>query len=306
MQTYTEWLLSKDKSTNTIKRYLTVLKEYEKWKAFAINQELDNSQISAIEIRDYKNYLKNVKKNKNGTELAISTINNTLESLKTYFRYLQETNQRIDNPLDHIKIQKVQGNVQPKWLTRNEKNTLLRYIESEEMKAKNPWKFYRNMAIVHIMLQAGLRVSEVVNLKLDNIQNGMLFIRDSKGEKSRMIPIPKDLSIILKNWYKHRNQKELMNTNNVFTSQKSGPLSISGINKLFETIRKQTHLSFLTPHTLRHTYCHDLATNNINILQIASLAGHSDLETTRGYCKPSMDELKNSVEVLSTGKYIEE
>lgn len=305
MQTYTEWLLSKDKSENTVRRYLSVVNDFKSWLE-SNGHSLDFTEISALDIRDWKNYLQKEKTNKKGKKVSLSTVANSLESLKTYFRFLEDTGQIKSNPAINIKPPKIQGKKQPKWLKRNQENALLRFIESEESKQKNKWKYTRNLAIVHLMLQAGLRISEVVNLEIEDIEKGFILVKDSKGQKSRYVPMNKDLSTIIKNWVILRDQKEHIETNCLFTSQKGGPLTISGVNNLFETIRKNTSLSFLTPHTLRHTFCHNLASKGVGLHIIADIAGHVDIDTTRLYISSSDEEKNKAVEMLSTGKYEEE
>lgn len=296
MQNFTEWLQSKDKSPNTIRRYLIVLTQFENWLRQTYGNSLDLKDVSSLEIREWKDYLQNEKRSKKGKRLSPSTISNSLESLKTFYKYLQDNGQISNNPVEDIKAPKIQEIRQPKWLQRKDKNALLRYIENEELKKKNMWKYYRNLAIVHIMLQAGLRVSEVVELELQDIQDGIIFIRDSKDGKSRIVPINKDLSVMLNNWIKVRELKKNTHSEKLFISQKGGPLTISGINHLFDAIRKKTHISYLTPHVLRHTFCHDLATAKTRIDIIAKLAGHSDLDTTRIYISAAKYEMENAVE----------
>ncbi|WP_272882254.1 tyrosine-type recombinase/integrase, partial [Escherichia coli] len=93
------------------------------------------------------------------------------------------------------------------------------------------------------------------------------------------------------------------NTNKVFVSQKGGNLTISGVNNLFNKIRHDLKIEELTPHELRHTFCHDLIEKGFPINYVADLAGHSDLDTTRRYVANSDKEMKIAVESLSSGRY---
>lgn len=302
MKSYTEWLIKNDKSKNTIRRYLTVLNEFEKW-LIKTDSSLNLNEVSALEIRDWKEFLIKEKTNKQGKRISTSTINNSLESLKTFYRFLHETGEVKENPVEYIKLQKEQNKRQPKWLNRNQKNNLLRFIEDSQEKEKNLWKYARNRAIISLMLLAGLRIGEITSLEIADINRGFILVREGKGNKSRLIPINKDLSDILNDWLKVRDTKDHIETPLLFTSQKGGPLTVSGINNLFERIRGKTQLSFLTPHVLRHTFGHDLAVKHTPIQVIAELMGHSDLETTRNYILAGEDEKRKAVELLSLNKF---
>src|SRR5579875_2969406 len=108
MQNFTEWLQSKDKSPNTIRRYLIVLTQFENWLRQTYGNSLDLKDVSSLEIREWKDYLQNEKRSKKGKRLSPSTISNSLESLKTFYKYLQDNGQISNNPVEDIKAPKIQ------------------------------------------------------------------------------------------------------------------------------------------------------------------------------------------------------
>ncbi|PHE46923.1 integrase [Bacillus pseudomycoides] len=305
MEQYIQWLKQQDKSENTIKKYTGDLKEFSFWFEETTGKSIKENPtiVSTLEIQDWKSFLINNAKTKGGNRLKISTVNSKIEAIRSFFFFLEDIKLISNNPASKIKQIKVQNKPEPKWLDRIEKNRLLNFIEDEKSLHKNEWRYYRNLTIVNVMLLAGLRRSEVVALKLDDIEKGYIFVRNGKGGKARSIPLITDLQALISKWIAVRNEKNDVVTDYLFTSQKGGKLSISGINNLFETIRKNTGLNELTPHTLRHTFCHDLLERGATLTQVADLAGHDDLDTTRLYVTSSNRELKSTIELLQTGKY---
>ncbi|MDM5335805.1 tyrosine-type recombinase/integrase [Fictibacillus enclensis] len=137
-----------------------------------------------------------------------------------------------------------------------------------------------------------------MNLSIYDFKNGNLAIREGKGQAARDIPINKTLSLALDEWLIERNKKK-PKTNFLIVSQKGGKLTASGIYSLFENIADQTNIVNITPHTLRHTFAHDLIDKGFPITFVAALLGHNDLDTTRIYIAPKKQNLKEAVESLS-------
>lgn len=298
MENYIKWLKQQEYRSNTIRRYVVVAEKFINWSEIHLENcsPFNPSVITNLDIQEWKKYiLEEIQEN--GKKYSINTVNNKIESLKTFFRYLQDTHIISDNPAMNIKKQGVQKSQSPKWLNKKEKSVLKNYIDDESLKKKNIWRYCRNRAIVYIMLLAGLRISEVASLELLDIDNGYIAIRDGKGGKAREVYMNEKLSKIIREWLSVRELKEV-NTNHLFISQKGGALTPSGIEKIFETIRDKTNLKDLTPHVLRHTCCHDLIENGVPINQVADIAGHVDLDTTRLYVKSSKEEQQKALDTL--------
>ncbi|AIE59954.1 integrase/recombinase [Bacillus methanolicus MGA3] len=185
---------------------------------------------------------------------------------------------------------------EPRWLNRNEKNCFLRAIENIGDKKQN--QKIRNKAICYLMLKAGLRVSEVVSQRLDDIEldKGLLTVQNGKGGKMRRVTISKEVIKAIQDWLDVRGEQH---TDAVFVSQKRTPLTVQGVEDFFKKLRDETNIEGLTPHVLRHSFCHDLIEKGYPISLVADLAGHSDLNTTRLYTKSSEEERRNAVEALS-------
>lgn len=259
-------------------------------------------KVIPLDISEYKQYLMNVAKNRKGKRLSMITVNKKLESLRNYFGYLVDELKLLEkNPISHIKTQRIQSSTmsEPRWLDRNEKNRFLRVIENISDKKTN--QSIRNRAICYLMLKAGLRISEVVSLRLDDIEleKGLLTVQDGKGGKMRRVTINKEIVKSIQEWLEVRGKQK---TDYVFVSQKRTPITTQGIEDFFKNIKKEANIEELTPHVLRHTFCHDLIEKGYPINLVADLAGHSDLNTTRLYTRSSEEERRKAVESLSASE----
>jgi integrase/recombinase XerD len=298
MKTYQEWIIGNGLVLSTMKVYISVFEEFRSWwKEKTGSEEFYPKKVTPIDVQDYKKYLLN-----RPTKLKPTTINKKIEGIRSYFRYCEEEKILQFNPTLKLKPQKVENRYDsPRWLNRNEKNKLFRVFYDEHFKVKNSWRFLRNKAIVYLMMYAGLRVSEVVSLEIQDIdfRHQIVEVNNGKGGKFRRVEIEKELIDSLKEWLTLRGEKE---TKRVFISQKKGPLTTNAVQRMFSKLGHETSIDGLTPHVLRHTFCHDLAEKGFSLTLIAALAGHSDLNTTRIYTVAGKKERRKAIQSLS-GEY---
>jgi len=179
-----------------------------------------------------------------------------------------------------------------KWLTKEEQERFLSYIDLE----KNEFKRLRNLSIVDLMLYGGLRASEVVELKIEDIKvNGNIevTIREGKYSKYANITIVNKYSKNLRNWFKYRQKltnEKYLDSPYLFVSERTGQLGARGIQVMLDKYAELAGMDNMTPHRLRHSYCKNLANASISIQTIADLARHSNINTTRIYVENSDKE----------------
>lgn len=307
MEKYTKWLRGRGKRDNTIRRYVTISKKFIAW----YEESTEHSpflpkDITTSDIQDFQNYLlRTTKENRVGKKYTPSSVVNYMEGLKTFFRYLQDNKEIRENPTENLRVQKVQKNNTRKWLIKEEEEKLTIYMNDFRVKKKSKWRFERNRALLSFMLQAGLKIGEALGLELSDIVEKTITIRDGKGGKLRSVPMNSDLQYYYKEWLVVR--KDLLNEYSpfIFTSQKSLNLTRSGVEHIFKQIRKDTGLTNLTPHQLRHTFCRKMYVLTKDIELVAQLAGHEDLDTTRIYITSSNEDHLAAVEKISSGHYKE-
>jgi len=282
------YLENEDKSQLTIKNYLSGIEKLQIW----LKNKYDITDISIIavrEIKDYRNFLLE--------RYSPTSVNQKLAIIKTFFNFLNESKIINDNPAQKIKLQSIEDNFQHQYLTRSEELTVLKIAKEKDIKT---------YCIILLMLKTGARVSEVSNLKLGDLlldeNEPTILIKNSKGQKSRYIPIPQDVVAALKNWIEVRNNSNKIfhiKSQYVFTSQRADRLQPRAIQKILSNIGTVAGLK-LYPIRLRASYANNLLQySNIPINILASLMGHNSINTTGRYAKASLYDKRKYVDKLS-------
>lgn len=290
MKNFEEWIekfesaLRQDgKANTTIKTYCQSMREYFKWFSDSYG-DTEFKGMYRANILEYKNYLKNIKKTKNGNNLDANTINGKLAAIVRFNELLQPDN-IVTSKKDYIKVQ--QNTINPTDITKQDVEEFRqRVLQSEGCGS------VRNYAIVTIMAYAGLRISEVLHIKKIDIclEAHQLKVADGKGEKQRTVIINSKIIEALREYIRTDNvESELL-----FHNSKGTCLDRTTINKVFNEFSDK-----LTPHKLRHFYCTNaLESGAFSINEVAQQAGHSDIRTTMRYTNPNIDEMKKKAELL--------
>ena len=271
-----------NKSELTIINYRTDISVFAKWFNGQNAYLFATNKITPTDIRLYKQYL--IKH-----EYKPNTINRKLLGLKYFINWAIDTNQ-IKHHFPFPKPVKDQS-ITAKWLDRLEQNALLRHIEQYGKE--------RDVAIVKILLNTGLRVQELCDLKWKHIiitdRKGHLYINYGKGDKSRTVPLNQSARLAFKAIGYDIN---IGSKNFVFIGQR-GPLTPRGVQFMLKQLLARTHLAHISPHHLRHTFCKNLVDSGATLEKVAILAGHESLDTTKIYCRPSHADLSEAVERIS-------
>lgn len=251
--------------------------------------------VTPLDIRQYREWLKEKK-------YKPATINHRLSDLRIFLRWSVSMGHIAVNPADRIKPVKLARRA-PRWLTRPQCNAMLRLAEQRVLlAAKNRLTFtgaiaVRNLAIVTLLLNTGLRVSELCDLKTDDIElrprSGLLTVRSGKGGKYREIPLNLDARQAVQGWLKARPVGGAY----LFTTPGDRMTRQLVEHHLSEFGRR---LGFkLSPHLLRHTFAKNLVDSGVSLDRVAMLLGHSDLSTTAVYTTPGLTDLQAAVDKIS-------
>lgn len=277
-----------ERSSVTIKNYLCDLNYFVKWFELHTSQKISPDKITPTDLRDYKHYLSEV------LLLKPKTVNRKLSSLKSFLNWActeelipEHRTPRIPQPIREEKVG-------PQWLDRNEQHALVRIVEQDKNK--------RDITIIQLFLNTGLRVSELCSLMWSDIhisnRKGRLIVRSGKEGKRREIPLNQDARKVLKelDYSQNQGKKEA-----IFKGQR-GPMTPRGVESMLHKYVAHTELNEVTPHKLRHTFCKNLIDAGVSLEKVAMLAGHENLETTRRYCSPSNHDLEAAVELIGVGE----
>ena len=252
---------------------------------------MENNKIKTaldIEYQNITNYLKYLDNNNYET----SSIIRKIVSIKLFHKYLSEEykikniSSKIINPRLRRKL--------PNKLTIEEVDNLL------DIKLNTPFD-YRNKAMLELMYSSGLRVSELVDLKLNNIDLDNGYVRClGKGKKERIIPIGEIAIEYLKKYInEYRNSmKKGYYTENVFLNNHGKNITRQGFFLIIKNIAKEKNIDKnITPHMLRHSFATHLLNNGANLRTIQEMLGHSSITTTQIYTNVSNDIIKENYEL---------
>ncbi|WP_124728132.1 tyrosine-type recombinase/integrase [Staphylospora marina] len=283
------WLKEEGKGALTIDEYLRSVRLFEKWYTESVDDDFEPANVTALDIQDWKKHMQIHDK------LQPATINKRISALKVYWSFLVDQELVKVDVARKVKVKRVSKLTEaPRWLDRKEVAKVQHAIESEE----NPWKRARNLAMFMFMLKAGLRISEVRDLDVAAVDERYwrVTITAGKGGKWRMVPMNPDLIKAYQEWMKHRSNPE---TDRLFVTRDGKPMSRQNIHQQLERYFKVLDDKEVSAHCLRHTFCKSLIDQKVDIQNVAALAGHESIETTRRYTTPSEKELRKAVELIS-------
>ena len=280
-------LALRDLSANTLKAYIRDLRLFAKWFEGTNGDRFTPPAITPIDLREYKAYLLTVQ------EAKPATINRKLSTIAVFCRWCVEQGLTEADPSQHIS-QVSEVSLAPKWLTKKEQYALIRAVQKENNS--------RDLALIMVLLHAGLRVSEVSNLRLSDMKirerKGSLTVRRGKGSKYRVVPLNADVRAALSVYLDERRR---VSHDYVFVGKRGERLKPWGIQYLVGKHAYIARLENATPHTLRHTCGKNLIDAGVPLDQVATILGHKNLNTTRIYTTPSEQDLQKAVDQIALG-----
>lgn len=260
------------------------------------------AEITPIDVRLYRQTMIDA-------GLAVSTINTRLAALREFFAWATGCGLSSANPASSIAYVKQQTTPAPRWLENTDQWAILRVAEREcqlgDLRASGDathpshvWPL-RDKAIITLMLNTGLRVSEVADLTLDDVElgdrSGQVRVRCGKGGKQRYVPANKNARAALRAWIAVRPSPE---SHFLFTSQKGGALCSRAVARIVEVMGNKAGVK-LSSHSLRHTFGRNMADAGVGLEVVADLMGHDNIETTRRYLLPGDAHRQEAVERIS-------
>ena len=271
-------LIDKGYSENTIESYK---RDLDKFLEYNKNTSIDN--ISNEDLKKYIKYL-----NDNG--LNEKSIARNISSLKSFYKFLVISKYVFSNTSDSLYLPKIKKSL-PSTLTEEEVTSLLDIDLTDNFS-------YRNKAMLELLYATGLRVSELINLKLQDVDFSQDIIRTfGKGSKERIIPLGDYAKEYLEKYiYKYRSSM-LKRENNeyIFLNNHGKQMTRQGFFKIIKKIAKEKGINKeLSPHTLRHSFASHLLKYGADLRTIQELLGHSDISTTQIYTHITNEELKQN------------
>jgi integrase/recombinase XerD len=282
-------VIDKGVTSNTIIAYKKDLNLFTSW---CLNNKINFIEIQKKDINFYIHFLK--EKNLNS-----SSVNRKLSVIKSFYDYLNQIGLVNSSELKIIGTQKLQKNL-PKLLS--EKEILHLIDKSGKIYIENPIKnikYLRTQVILEILYSTGLRISELLNIKINQVANikDKLYI-NGKGNKQRLVIFNQNALDLLKNWIaimvknkKNKNSYLFENFDN--TNVISRQQIYKDLKKL--ALKTNTELEKLSPHSVRHSFASHMLNRGADLRTIQKLLGHSDISTTEIYTQVRQNRLKGLV-----------
>lgn len=270
----------KNYSNNTIINYKVDLEEYINF--FNTNKK----DIMKLTYKDIRVYLEKLNKD----DLSSSSISRKISTLKSFYNYLILKKVINSSPMDLVNYPK-KGLRLPKFIEYKELEELFKIPDTLTSLGK------RNLLILELLYASGMRVSELVNVELNDIDLNRKEIKVlGKGSYERIVYFGDYAKEALKD-YLDNSREKLLNkqTNKYLLINKNGTkLTDRGVRLVIENIFKKASIKTkISPHTLRHTFATHLLNEGADLKVVQELLGHKNLETTQIYTHISNERLRN-------------
>lgn len=289
------WMDAREKSYTTMDNYINHVVEFMN---FFTKGKKDEEFYKKVTDDDIEKYLLSIRrKTIDGINVEVGDEIRAAKwsSLNTFFRFLVQKKYIIENPMLLTERPKVRTQHTITYLTPDEIESVFKRIQ----KAASRKTKSRDMCIIALAIGTALRVSEIVNINVEDIdfKTGVIKVI-AKERKARDIKFSDNLRNILLIWLADRETRfKLEPTGPLFVSQTGGRLSVDSVSRM---VKKYTdHLpKHVTPHKLRSSAAMNLYAQGVDILTIASILGHESVVTTQRYTKAYDEDRQNATNIL--------
>lgn len=289
------WMDAREKSYTTMNNYINHVVEFMN---FITKGKVDEDFYKKVTDDDIEKYLLSIRRKiVNGVRVEVGDEIRAAKwsSLSTFFKFLAQKKYITENPMLLTERPKVRTQHEVTYLTPDEIESVFKRIQREA----TPRMKNRDMCIISLAIGTALRVSEIVNINIEDIDFKTCTIKViAKERKTRNIGFSDNLRNILMIWLADREKYFNMDSNGpLFISRQGGRLSDDAVGKM---VKKYTdHLpKHITPHKLRSSAAMNLYANGVDILTIASILGHESVITTQRYTRAYDEDKQNATNIL--------
>ena len=269
----------KQSSTNTQMSYQRDLK---KFAVFCEGRGI--TSVAKLSAQDLEAYVV-----KMGEEqFKPATVSRNIASLKAWVHFLQDEGMLEEDISASLKVPKIEKKV-PEIMTMNEVGTLL-----EQPSGNNP-KEIRDKAMLELLYATGIRVTELISLKIEDLNLQMNYITCKDGTKERMVPFGAKARVALLRYMESAREKMISDTDThvLFVNCSGKSMSRQGFWKLIKHYTKKAGITAeITPHTLRHSFAAHLVENGADLKSVQEMLGHSDISTTQIYANMNQNRIR--------------
>ena len=275
----------KNFSGNTLDAYM---RDVRKLESFTIS-ELGNLSPENITYENLQEYIYQLSKNK----ISERSQARAISSIKAFFKFLLEDDYRTDNPATLLEGPKL-GLYLPDTLSEEDINRIITCIDNSTDIGK------RNKCILEVLYGCGLRVSELIDLKISNINFKESYIMvEGKGEKTRLVPLANTTAEFIRSYIHTVRNKTKINKkyeDTLFLNSRGTNMSRVIVFIIIKELTQKAGISkSISPHTFRHSFATHLLQNGADLRFIQEMLGHSSITTTQVYTHLKTEELRDVI-----------
>ena len=266
-------------SDNTLQSYKRDIVQYEEY--------LEKGKINFIKVKEetingYVKYLEEMNKKS-------STISRSIASIRSFYQYLLKNKKIKIDPTNKVQSPKIEKKA-PSILSSQEIELLLEQPKNVDLKG------IRDKAMLEFAYATGMRVTEIISLKIEDVKLEEGFVTCKTGTKQRNIPLGK-LSLNALQEYIEKARPIIIRDEKVkalFVNMNGKILTRQGFWKIVKFYKEQAHITKdITPHVLRHSFATHLLQNGADLKSIQTMLGHSDISSTQIYMQFQDEGIKN-------------
>ena len=277
---FEEYLINTRKSSNNTRQ--SYLRDLDQFFTYLQNKNIRAFSVNKEQIKKYVVSMESM-------GLSEATITRMLSTLRCFYRFCIICDKVKENPVLGIQASKSPKKM-PEVLTAGEIELLLAQPDVSDLKG------CRDKAMLELLYATGIRVSELIELNLDdfNPQLGVLYCRSGKNE--RVIPIYDEALLAINDYVKRVRNAVILDYNEpaLFTNMNGSRMTRQGFWKIVKAYTKAANIEKdITPHTLRHSFATHLLENGAQLKDIKEMLGHADISSTQVYAKMLKERYKN-------------
>ena len=276
---FLEFLQNEKKlSDNTLQSYKRDILQYQN---YLEENGINYAKVSKEDVKAYLTYLKQIGKKP-------STISRNLASIRSFYQFSIRNKKIKNDPTEDVQSPKIEKRV-PSVLTAQEVELLLEQPKDVDLKGT------RDKAMLEFAYATGMRVTEIINLNIEDVNLAEEYVVCKVGSKQRNIPLGSLSLKALKEYIEEarpiliKSEKEKA----LFVNVNGQRLTRQGFWKIVKYYKEQAHITKdITPHVLRHSFATHLLQNGADLKAIQTMLGHSDISSTQVYMQFQDEGLK--------------
>lgn len=272
--------VEKGLAKNSLEAYERDLRKLDAW---AVKNGLSLMTLTRLELREWLMDLSRARISENSKRRLISAV-------RGFYKFLMTDGHLEKSPAEDLDTPQ-KGFYLPRFLNQHEVDQLL---STPDVSTETG---LRDRAILELMYACGLRVSEVVNLQLKDLElDSGILTTTGKGSKTRRVPVGSSAVEWAKSYLAVRRKHEKIEVPNLFITPTGRPLNRQQIHAFVKEYAEKCGFEGVSPHTLRHSFATHLVQNRADIRSVQQMLGHADISTTQIYTHITDAHLKKAYE----------